>query len=196
MNKAIFLDKDGTVINDVPYNVNPDLITLKPGVIEGLQQLKAQGYLLVMVTNQAGVAKGYFSEDALPAVEHRLQDLLQPYQLRLDAFYYCPNHPEGTVAPYNIACNYRKPMPGMLLQAAAEFDIDLESSWMIGDILHDVEAGNRAGCRSILIDNGGETEWLKDNEFREPDFVCADMIQAAQYILNQTPDPITCQLLN
>jgi D-glycero-D-manno-heptose 1,7-bisphosphate phosphatase len=196
MNKAIFIDKDGTLIDDVPYNVNPDLITLKPGALEGLSLLKAQGFLLVMVTNQAGVAKGFFTEADLPAVEQRLQQLLGASQLQLDGFYYCPNHPEGTVAPYNMSCNFRKPMPGMLLQAAQEHNINLELSWMIGDILHDVEAGNRAGCRTILLDNGGETEWIKDNEFREPEFICADLLVAAKYILNAAPGELGYQLLN
>lgn len=186
MNKAIFLDKDGTVIKDVPYNVNPDLITLMPGAVEGLKQLQANGYLLIMVTNQAGVARGYFTEAELPAVEERLQQLLGEHGVRLDGFYYSPNHPDGTVKPYNVACNFRKPMPGMLLQAAEEHEVDLKQSWMIGDILHDVEAGNRAGCRSILIDNGGETEWLKNNEYREPQFTCADLHEAAGYILKVT----------
>jgi len=183
MNKAIFLDKDGTVIDDVPYNVNPDLITLKPGAIEGLQRMQAQGYMLIMITNQAGVAKGHFTEDKLPAVEQRLQEMLAPHRLKLDGFYYCPNHVDGTVAPYNISCNFRKPMPGMILQAAEEHEVDLKQSWMIGDILNDVEAGNRAGCRTIMIDNGGETEWLKTNEHREPEFVCADLAEAAAYVV-------------
>jgi D,D-heptose 1,7-bisphosphate phosphatase len=183
MNKAVFLDKDGTVIKDVPYNVNPGLITLLPGTVEGLQQLQANGYLLILVTNQAGVARGYFTEDQLPVVEHKLQQLLGERQVQLNGFYYCPNHPEGTVEPYKVACNFRKPMPGMLLKAAEEHQIDLESSWMIGDILHDVEAGNRAGCRTILINNGGETEWLKNNEYREPEYICADIQEAANYIL-------------
>lgn len=183
MNKAIFLDKDGTVIKDVPYNVDPDKVTLLRGTAAGLQQLQSAGYLLIMVTNQAGVARGYFTEAELPAVKYKLQELLEPSNIRLDGFYYCPNHPEGTVTPYNVSCDNRKPMPGMLLQAAQDHQIDLNASWMIGDILHDVEAGNRAGCRSILINNGGETEWLKDNEYREPEYICADLVEAAGYIL-------------
>jgi len=185
MNKAIFLDKDGTVIKDVPYNVDPDKIVLLPGTAAGLQQLQAAGYLLIMVTNQAGVARGYFTEADLPAVENKLKELLEPSNIKLDGFYYCPNHPEGHVAPYNISCGNRKPMPGMLLKAAADHQIDLKVSWMIGDILHDVEAGNRAGCHTLLIDNGGETEWIKNNDYRQPDYVCADLLEAAQYVLSQ-----------
>jgi D-glycero-D-manno-heptose 1,7-bisphosphate phosphatase len=185
MNKAVFLDKDGTVIKDVPYNVNPDLIELLPGTIAGLQKLQAIGYLLIMVTNQAGVARGYFTEAELPAVKERLEQLLNEHSVKLNGFYYSPNHPEGHVVPYNVSCNFRKPMPGMLLQAAQEHDIDLKQSWMIGDILHDVEAGNRAGCRTVLINNGGETEWIKNNEYREPEYICNNLDEAAAYITGE-----------
>ncbi len=184
MYKAVFLDKDGTIIKDVPYNVNPDLITLQPGAIEGLQIMQQAGYKLIVVSNQAGVARGHFMEADLPAVWQKLAELVSETGIIITDFYYCPNHPEGTVAPYNMACNFRKPMPGMLLQAAQEYDIDLRQSWMVGDILNDVEAGKRAGCRSILIDNGGETEWLKHNAYREPDFIAADLKEAALQIVN------------
>ena len=186
MNKAVFLDKDGTLIDDVPYNVNPELITLKDGAAAGLRSLQDAGYQLMVVSNQAGVAKGYFTENALPAVWQKLDSLLAQSNVKITAYYYCPNHPEGTVEPYNVSCNYRKPMPGMLLQAAAEHRVDLAQSWMVGDILNDVEAGRRAGCKSILIDNGGETEWIKDNPYREPDFITGNMPGAAMYILNNS----------
>jgi D,D-heptose 1,7-bisphosphate phosphatase len=154
--KAIFLDKDGTLVHDVPYNVNPDLITLCPSVSEGLQKLHQAGYQLFVITNQSGVARGYFSESALADVEKRLRSLLP---VPLAGFYYCPHHPEGVVADYAVACTCRKPNPGLIYHAAAAHGVDLAQSWLIGDILHDVEAGNRAGCRTILIDNGNETEW-------------------------------------
>lgn len=182
MKKAIFLDKDGTLIDDVPYNVNPALITLKPGAVAGLQQLQADGYVIIMITNQSGVAKGYFTEADLPQVFNYLSATLAKEGVTITDWYYSPNHPEGTVEPYNISCNFRKPMPGMILQAAEEHEVDLSQSWMIGDILHDVEAGKRAGCWSILIDNGGETEWIKDNLYREPDFIAADLTEAAAMI--------------
>ena len=160
MNKAVFIDKDGTLITDVPYNVKPELIKLEPGAGETLQRLQKAGYLLILISNQAGVALGYFNEKDLTPVSKVIQHLLRPYSVRISAFYYCPHHPQGTVEPYNKGCHCRKPEAGMLLQAAADLKIDLSQSWMIGDILNDVEAGNRAGCQTILIDNGGETEWL------------------------------------
>jgi D-glycero-D-manno-heptose 1,7-bisphosphate phosphatase len=176
--KAVFLDKDGTLIHDVPYNVDPAKITLASGAMEGLQRIQEMGYLLIVVTNQAGIAKGYFSEEALTGVQLKISELLSAAKVRLDGFYYCPHHPEGSVAPYSRACACRKPMPGLLWQAAKDFHVDLSRSWMIGDILNDVEAGKRAGCRTILIDNGNETEW-RLNQFRTPDYRLADLCEAA-----------------
>jgi len=182
MNAAVFLDKDGTLIPDVPYNVDPELIVLQDNTIEGLKKLKSKGYLLIVVSNQAGIAKGLFKEVALDGVKGKLQELLRSKGIELDGFYFCPHHPEGTVKEFSIDCNCRKPKAGMFLKAARDFNIDLSQSWMIGDILHDVEAANRAGCKSILIDNGNETEWYI-NEFRKPDYMANNINDAANHIL-------------
>ncbi|MEO3407343.1 HAD family hydrolase [Mucilaginibacter sp. CAU 1740] len=183
MNKAIFLDKDGTLIPDIPYNVDPDKITLTGHCIEGLRILAATGYKLFLVSNQSGIARGYFSEAQLLWAIKRLYELFEAEDIRLDAFYYCPHHPQGTADGYNINCDCRKPMPGMLQSAAMEHQLDLGRCWMIGDILNDVEAGNRAGCNSILIDNGNETEWL-EGPYRQPEFSCSNINEAATYIYN------------
>ena len=183
--KAIFLDKDGTLINDVPYNIDPDRITLIDDCTLGLKLLQQAGYLLVVITNQAGIAKGYFREEALAEVEKKLKTLLAVYDIKLDGFYYCPHHPAGKVQQYTKVCDCRKPEPGMLWLATKELAIDLEASWMIGDILNDVEAGNRAGCRTILIGNGNETEWLL-NDSRIPDQVCQNINEAASYLISRT----------
>ncbi len=179
--KAIFLDKDGTLINDLPYNVDPRRMILARGAAAGLRLFARLGYRLLVVSNQSGIARGYFGETALPAVQRRLADLMEASQARLDGFYYCPHHPDGVVPRYALACICRKPMPGMLLRAASEHGIELADSWMIGDILHDVEAGNRAGCKTILIDNGNETEW-NVSALRKPDFIVADLHAAARLI--------------
>jgi D-glycero-D-manno-heptose 1,7-bisphosphate phosphatase len=183
MANAIFLDKDGTLIPDIPYNVDPDLITIVPDAIEGLKQLSAEGYLLIIISNQAGVARGYFTEDKLPAVERRIKDLLEKQGIKLSGFYYCPHHPEGSISEYTKDCDCRKPQSGMLLRAAREHHIDLSSSWMIGDILNDVEAGNRAGCKTVLINNGNETEWIA-GPLRSPTFISNCINQAAEDILS------------
>jgi histidinol-phosphate phosphatase family protein len=182
MRKAVFIDKDGTLIPDIPYNTDPDLIRLEDNSIEGLRKLQQQSYLLIIVSNQVGVAHGFFEEEKLTAVKKKIIDLLDSENIYLHAFYYCPHHPAGKTQKYNIDCDCRKPKPGMLLKAAKDFDIDLSRSWMIGDILNDVEAGRRAGCNAILIDNNNETEWHL-NEFRKPDYMAKTINQAAEYIL-------------
>ncbi|HZV63845.1 MAG TPA: HAD family hydrolase [Telluria sp.] len=185
--KAVFLDKDGTLIDDIPYNVEPRLITLCSGAGAALRLLARFDYRFFVVSNQPGVAQGRFAEHRLRAVHDRLADLLFREQLSLDAFYYCPHDPAGALAPYAIACSCRKPMPGMLLRAAAEHRIELGASWMIGDILHDVEAGNRAGCRTVLIDNGDETEWRLGAR-RVPTCIAPDLYAAAAMIVADGED--------
>lgn len=179
--KAIFLDKDGTLVDDLPYNVAPWRITLCSGAGAALRLLSRLDYRLFVVTNQAGIAFGRFGEAAMETVHDRLQDLLFREQLTLDGFYYCPHHPDGSVAAYACDCHCRKPMPGLLLQAALDHGIDLRASWMVGDILHDVEAGNRAGCRTVLIDNGNETEWRLGPR-RIPTRMAPDLYAAAVLI--------------
>ncbi len=183
MNKAIFIDKDGTLIQDIPYNVNPKLITLNEGVIESLKTFQNLGYFLIIITNQSGIAMGCFKSHALKKAVRRIEDLLRYNGVYIDGFLYCPHHPEGKVEKYAIECECRKPKPGLLHTAAEKFNIDLSKSWMIGDILNDIEAGNRAGCKTILINNGNETEWLM-NDIRKPTHIVNDMNEAASYITN------------
>jgi D-glycero-D-manno-heptose 1,7-bisphosphate phosphatase len=182
--KAIFIDKDGTLIVDVPYNVDPEKIVLNACSVKGLRNLQKQDYLLVIISNQSGVAHGYFQEEALIAVEQRIKIMLAKKGIRLNGFYYCPHHPEGVVPLYRKNCDCRKPQAGLLLKAVEELNIDLATSWMIGDILNDVEAGNRAGCKSILIDNGNETECVMNGR-RQPTARVKDINEAAEFILKQ-----------
>jgi histidinol-phosphate phosphatase family protein len=185
---AVFLDKDGTLIVDVPYNVAPERIRLTDGAVEGLRALHVAGYALVVVSNQSGVARGIFEEAKLGAVEARLRELFEAAGVPLAGFYYCPHHPDGVVGPYAVACGCRKPAPGMIEQAAREHGIDLARSWLVGDILHDVEAGRRAGCRTILLDVGHETEW-ELTPLRTPDFTAVDLAAAARVIVANTAQP-------
>jgi histidinol-phosphate phosphatase family protein len=180
---AVFFDKDGTLVRDVPYNVDPEQIVLMPGALQAPQRLQAAGYALVIVSNQSGVAKGYFQPDALRAVEDRLRELFASVEVQLSGFYFCPHHPAGTVQEFACACECRKPQPGLLQRAAHELRLDLARSWMIGDLLNDVEAGRRAGCRSVLLDSGGETEWIA-GPLREPELVTSELLLAADWILH------------
>ena len=185
MTPAIFLDKDGTLLVDVPYNVDPARMQLAPGADAALRAFASLGLPLFVITNQPGVALGLFEPAALVDVERRLAAMFDEQGASLEGFYHCPHHIDGEVAEYRVACECRKPMPGLLRRAAAEHDIDLAGSWFVGDILHDVEAGRRAGCRTILIDNGNETEWRADPvepRRRIPDHAVPDLEAAATII--------------
>jgi D,D-heptose 1,7-bisphosphate phosphatase len=186
--KAVFLDKDGTLVDDIPNNVEPERINLCRGAGPALRLLARLGYRLFVVTNQPGIAFGHFAAAAMEVVSGRLRDLLLREQLALDGFYFCPHHPDGTVAPWAATCHCRKPLPGLLLKAALDYGIDLRASWMVGDILHDVEAGNRAGCRTILIDNGNETEWRLGPR-RVPTRMAPDLYTAAVLIASHGDAP-------
>lgn len=180
--QAVFIDKDGTLVEDVPYNVLPERIRLTHGAGAALSTLSDAGYALFVVSNQPGVALGRFPEAALEVVRRELCRLLAGYGVILAGFYYCPHHPTGRVAGYSGLCNCRKPRPGMLQRAAIEHGIDLGASWLIGDILDDIEAGRRAGCRTVLLDTGHETEWRR-GPGRRPHHVVQDLPEAAACIL-------------
>jgi histidinol-phosphate phosphatase family protein len=178
---AVFLDKDGTLLEDVPYNVEPDRMRWAPGAETALRMLAEAGFRLVVVSNQSGVARGLFDEKALVGVRTRLAEMFQAIGTSLADFYYCPHYPEGKVPPHATPCDCRKPAPGLIARAASEHQLDLGRSWMIGDILDDVEAGRRAGCRTILLDNGHETLWQLTPE-RIPDRLARDLADAARII--------------
>jgi len=178
---AVFLDKDGTLLDDVPYNIDPSLMRLAPGACEALTLLASQPFALFVISNQSGVALGKFQRAALKDVEAELVRMFAECGATLAGAYWCPHHPDGSVAPYATACDCRKPAPGLLLRAAREHRLDLARSWFIGDILDDVEAGNRAGCRTILLDNGHETEWIEGPQ-RVPNARAADLHEAARIV--------------
>lgn len=174
---AVFFDKDGTLLVDVPHNVSPDHIRFCPGADAAIALLDQAGFALFVVTNQPGVALGLFDESALAGVAAVLQNRFARNGAELAGFYFCP-HDAST------RCDCRKPAPGMLELARREHHLDLASSWLIGDILNDAEAGNRAGCRSILIDNGNETEWLP-GPMRQPHYRAVDLEDAARFIVTR-----------
>ncbi len=157
-NKAIFLDRDDTLIEDPGYINNPEQVKLLDGVAEALIQLKDLGYLLIVVSNQSAVARGIVTEKVLDQIHKRLEQLLAEKGASLDKIYYCPYHPDGVVQKYRKQSNFRKPNPGMLLKAADEMDVDLGESWCVGNNISDVEAGLRAGCKTILIDTPSHQE--------------------------------------
>ena len=178
---AVFLDKDGTLVVDVPYNVDPALIRLTRGAGEGLRMLRDAGFRLFVVSNQSGVARGFFSEEALGPVEARVRHLLRAEGVQIEAFRWCPHHPQGTVDRYRTACDCRKPRPGMITSLAAGHGIDLARSWMVGDTPGDVEAGRLAGCRTILVGGADADSALT------PDHVALDLAEAARIIVAEEP---------
>ncbi len=178
---ALFLDKDGTLLDDVPYNVDARRMRFAAGAAQALARFAALGVPLIVVSNQPGVALGRFQPARLDDVRKQLAAMFASCGASLAAAYFCPHHPQGSVVAYARACDCRKPSPGLLQRAAGEHAIDLRRSWMIGDILDDVEAGKRAGCRSVLVCNGNETEWLA-GPFRRPDHFVRDLAEAAELI--------------
>jgi len=180
-NKAIFLDRDGTLIEDPGYISNPDHVKLLDGVPEALIELRALGYKLIVVSNQSAVARGIVTEKTLGEIHNRLKQLLAEKGTSLDRIYYCPYHLDGIIPKYRKESNWRKPNPGMLLAAADEMDIDLSQSWVIGDSSRDVEAGLRAGCKTILLDNPSHDKRAEPGE-PDPDYRAVNIKEAVNII--------------
>jgi len=177
---AIFLDRDGTLVEPRHYPFRPEELILYPNIAPQLRRLRQDGFRLVVITNQSGIARGLFSEDDLTRMHDDLRLRLQRLGVEMDSFYHCPHHPEGVIPELAITCGCRKPEPGLLLAAATDLGIDLTRSWFIGDILNDVEAGNRAGCRTILVDLG--TELPPASPLRTPHYVARDTEHALRIV--------------
>ena len=180
--KCVFLDKDGTLVENLPYNADPSRMRLVERAGAALRLLHEAGFAFVVVSNQSGIARGFFTEESMRPLSQRLEEMLAAEGVPLTAFYYCPHHPDGSVPEYSLHCTCRKPAPGLLWLAAETHGLSLRESWLIGDILDDVEAGNRAGCRTVLLDNGGETEWAL-TPLRRPGHLAADLYEAAWTVL-------------
>jgi histidinol-phosphate phosphatase family protein len=177
---AAFIDQDGTLLSEGPRGVDPNRLEFTPNAAEALQLLDAAGFALIVVTDQPGLASGRFTRREFAALEAALRRKVRDEAgVEVAGFFCCP-HAQG--ADGRPACLCRKPAPGMLRQAARTHGLALARSWLIGDVLDDVEAGHRAGCRSILVDVGNETGW-KTSPIRRPDAVCADLLEAAQVVV-------------
>ena len=184
--RAVFLDRDGTINEDVGHITDPGMFELIPGAVDAMNRLRGAGYLLPLITNQAGVGRGLMTGQQLNRVLDAFQELLSDAGTSVDGVYYCPHHPEEAIGAYKQACDCRKPAPGMLLRAAEELEIDTAQSYMIGDHWSDVEAGIAAGCRSILLRTGHgpqEIEKLTDTDLKRAAYVADDLADAAGWIL-------------
>ncbi len=177
-NRAVFLDRDGVIIADTGYIDSVSRVFFLPGVAENLKKLKEKGFMLVIVTNQSGVARGYFSVQTLKGINKNILDRLKIQGVEIDSIYFCPHHPEGKIKEYAVQCDCRKPLPGMIIRAAQELNIDLSLSFLIGDSERDILAGQSAGCKTILLKN------LKKelNSDVKPDKIVENLQQAVEFI--------------
>jgi D-glycero-D-manno-heptose 1,7-bisphosphate phosphatase len=185
---AAFLDRDGVLIADTDLITKPQDIRVLAGVPEALLRLHAAGYRLVVISNQAVVARGLLSEEEVAELQAEVgRRLLEAGAPVLDGFFFCPHHPNATLMAYRVACDCRKPRPGLLLRASRELDIDLAGSFMIGDRLTDVIAGERAGCKTILVETGANAdaaiETVEPVDLTiEPDYRCHSLADAVRWI--------------
>ena len=183
-NRAVFLDRDGTMAADVSYCRRPDDFELFPTTARAIRLLNEHSYKVIVITNQSGVARGYFTEDTLNRIHQKMRRRLSDEGARIDDIYYCPHHPDHGVYPYKQACECRKPHPGLLKRAHRELDIDLSRSFMIGDKATDIEAGKRAGTRTVFVLSGrGQAEQKKISD--RPDHIAPDLGQAVGWVLDQ-----------
>lgn len=189
-NKAVFLDRDQTIIEDPGYISDPAQVKLLPGAEVAIKSLAQGGYKIVVVTNQSGIARGMLNEETLEQVHQELRRQLGQSGAAIDAIYFCPFHPEGSVEAYAKESEHRKPAPGMLLLAAAEMDLDLSQSWMIGDGVRDVEAGQRAGCHTIRLQSPAQAkEAAGEGEEIQADYTVRNLVDAARIILRGSAEP-------
>jgi D-glycero-D-manno-heptose 1,7-bisphosphate phosphatase len=190
LRRAVFLDRDGTLILDPGYLAEPREVTLLPEVPDALRALARAGFALVVTTNQSGIARGKYRVEHYERVARRLDELLEAEGVALAASYFCPYHPEGVVAPYNVEHEDRKPGDGMWRRAAADHGIDLPRSYSIGDGERDVVAGKRAGTTSVLLAAGRDKWPLPVGGPYDPDFTARDLREAAIWILDREALPL------
>jgi D-glycero-D-manno-heptose 1,7-bisphosphate phosphatase len=184
MKPAVFLDRDGTVNVDVGYLCRSDQLSLLPRALDGLRTLRDAGLALVIITNQAGVARGLIPPESLGVIQRAFMRLLRTNAIPLAGYYACPHHPDGSVPEYRRECDCRKPAPGLVLQAARELDLDLQRSYVIGDKPSDVQLAHNTGATGILVLTGEGRKHLENypSDLAPPHMVCDDLYDAARWI--------------
>jgi D-glycero-D-manno-heptose 1,7-bisphosphate phosphatase len=186
MNRAVFLDRDGTINEEVGYLSDLAQLKLIPGVGAAIKKLNEAGLKVVLVTNQSGVARGYFTESFVQETHARLEQMLRDEGARLDGIYYCPHHPTAGSPPYTVACDCRKPGTGLIDRAARDLAIDVKKSYVVGDKWSDVELGQRAGAHAILVKSGFASDDpgnVRPPHVVAPDFVAHDLAEAVAWIV-------------
>ena len=185
MTRAVFIDRDGTISEEVGYVNHISRFRLFPYAAQAIQLLNQRGWLAIVITNQAGVARGYFDEDLVQEIHRRMNADLQSKGARLDQIYYCAHHPSSGEPPYRVWCDCRKPQPGLINKAAEEFSINLAQSWMIGDRYSDIELARNAGVKSGFVLTGygrGAWEHQHRNWEHQPDLIAENLLIAIQKI--------------
>jgi len=186
MNKAVFLDRDGTVTEEVGYLSDLTMLRLLPGAGTAIKKMNQAGFKVILVTNQSGVARGLFPETLVQEAHARLAEMLAQEGARLDGIFYCPHHPNAGTSHYTMVCDCRKPETGLIDRAAREFDIDLNESVMVGDKWIDVELGQKAGMKSILVGTGfapDDPGNMRPSYVHDPDFSARDLTEVVEWIL-------------
>ena len=185
---AVFMDRDGTLSHEVGYVNHPSRFRLYPWTVDAVRAINRAGWLAVVVTNQAGVARGYFPEAVLEEVLQRMRTEVEAGGARFDAVYACVHHPSAGQPPYRLACDCRKPRPGMLRRAEEELGADLSRSWVVGDRHGDLQLAWNVGARGALVKSGyglGELTYLAPGWARPPDLVAENLLEAVERILGR-----------
>lgn len=188
-NTAIFLDRDGTINDEVGYLDHADKLRIIPAAFEAVRLINQSGMKAVVVSNQAGIAKGFFTEKFVRKINEQIQSELLARGALIDRFYFCPHHPTEGVDPYRTICDCRKPEPGLLNQAAADLDIDLARSYMIGDRYRDIETARRVGAKGVLVLTGYGRDLIEEagpdkaNEINRLDYIAEDVLEAVRWIM-------------
>jgi D-glycero-D-manno-heptose 1,7-bisphosphate phosphatase len=181
--RGVFLDRDGTLIEEVGYLDRLDRIAFFPFSVDAVRLLNRSGFAVIVVTNQSGVARGLFDEDLVAATHRSIQETLRLGGARVDGFYYCPHHPDAAVAAYRRACDCRKPQPGLLLQAALEHHLDVSHSFLVGDRQDDLDAAASAGATGVLVQTG---YGAAHGSIAPAAAVTANLMEAVSWILRQS----------
>jgi D-glycero-D-manno-heptose 1,7-bisphosphate phosphatase len=179
--RAVFLDRDGVINEERGYVHTPDQFILIPRVVAAIRNLRLSGFKVVVITNQSGVARGFFNVATVDKLHRHFQEILGAEGEHVDGIYYCPHHPEGTVTEYAVHCDCRKPMPGLLLQAAKELNLDLSASYLVGDKLSDIQAGRQASLREEFLVRTGHP--LSGEAISYANYVVNDLYEATSVIL-------------
>jgi D-glycero-D-manno-heptose 1,7-bisphosphate phosphatase len=178
--KAVFLDRDGTVNKEVNYLSKIQQLEILPNSAKAIKLLNENNFKVIVITNQSGVARGYFSKETLEEINDHLKGELAKDGAQIDAMYYCPHHPEE-------GCECRKPRPGMIERAKRKFDLDLSFSFIVGDTINDLETGHNIGCKTVLVLTGYGKRELNEQEnwSLQPDFIAQDLLDAVMWIIGE-----------